>query len=76
MIGSDLPGVRDVVGQSGLTVKPGDSNDLAKKIKLILTDQVLADKFSRLALQEVKEKYNWDKHVSRLEQVYQAVIGK
>ncbi len=73
VIGSDLPGVRDVVGESGLTAKPGDANELAEKIETILTDQTLADKFSRLALQEVKEKYNWDKHVSCLEQVYQQV---
>ncbi len=73
VIGSDLPGVRDVVGGSGLTAKPGDANELAEKIETILTDQTLADKFSRLALQEVKEKYNWDKHVSCLEQVYQQV---
>jgi glycosyltransferase involved in cell wall biosynthesis len=62
-----------VVGESGLTAKPGDANELAEKIETILTDQTLADKFSRLALQEVKEKYNWDKHVSCLEQVYQQV---
>ncbi len=75
VIGSDLPGVRDVVGEGGLTVKPGNSKDLAEKIKLILTDQVLADKFSQTALEEAREKYNWDKHVKRLEQIYQAVVN-
>ncbi len=76
VIGSDLPGVRDVVGQSGLTVKPGDSSDLAQKINAILTNQELADKFSQLALREVREKYNWDKHVIYLERVYQVVLKR
>jgi glycosyltransferase involved in cell wall biosynthesis len=70
VIGADLPGVRDVVGEAGLLVKPGDINDLAEKIKLILTDADLRQKFSSAALNQVKEKYNWDKHVEKLNQLY------
>ena len=70
VIGSALPGVRDVVGESGLTVKPGDADDLAEKIKKILRDKKLYDKFSRQAITEVKEKYNWDKHIQKLNQIY------
>jgi len=72
VIGSDLPGVRDVVGQSGLIAKAGDSNDLAEKIKKILTDESLYNNFSRNAIQEVKEKYNWDKHTQKLNDLYQS----
>lgn len=70
VIGSDLPGVRSVVGEAGLLVKPGDIDDLAEKFKLILTDENLRQKFSPAGLRQVKEKYNWDKHAQKLNEVY------
>ncbi len=74
VIGSDLPGVRDVVGQGGLTVKPGDSDDLADKLNQILNNSILIKKFSKFAQQETKEKYNWNKHTSKLIQIYQKTL--
>jgi glycosyltransferase involved in cell wall biosynthesis len=71
VIGSDLPGVRSVVGEAGLLVKPGDIDDLAEKLKIILTNENLRQKFSLAGLNQVKEKYNWDEHVCRLNSLYQ-----
>ncbi|HRY63047.1 MAG TPA: glycosyltransferase [Patescibacteria group bacterium] len=70
VIGSDLPGVRSVVGEAGLLVKPGDADDLAEKIKIILTDGNLRQKFSVAGLNQVKEKYNWDRHAQKLNEIY------
>lgn len=70
VIGSDLPGVRDVVGEAGLTAKPGDSADLAEKINKLLVDELLYQKFSQLAAKEVREKYNWDRHIEKLLAIY------
>ena len=70
VIGSDLPGVRDAVGESGLTAKPGDAYKLAEKIETILNSPNLYQKFSRQAIRDVREKYNWDKHLQRLLEVY------
>jgi len=76
VIGSNLPGVRGVVGdnKSGLTVKPGDSADLADKIKLILTDNSLRQRFSERAIRQANIIYDWDKHSSSLEQVYKQLM--
>ena len=73
VIGSNLPGVRGVVGQSGLVVQPGSVDDLADKINKILSDSVLAEKLGKLAQQEVVEKYNWEKHVTELNSIYTAL---
>ena len=70
VIGSGLPGVRGVVGEAGLLVRPGDIDDLAEKLKIILTDENLRQKFSLAGLRQVKEKYNWGEHTRKLEQLY------
>ncbi|HOZ36433.1 MAG TPA: glycosyltransferase [bacterium] len=70
VIGSDLPGVRSVVGEAGLLVKPGDIDDLAEKFKIILSDENLRQKFSVAGMSQVKEKYNWDKHINNLSGIY------
>lgn len=70
VIGSDLPGVRDVIGQAGLTVKPGDSNDLADKIRTLLNDKFLYNRYSHQALKDVEGEYNWPQHIQKLIEVY------
>lgn len=70
IIGSDLPGVRSVVGEAGLLVKPGDIDDLAEKLKIILSNENLRQQFSAAGLSQVKAKYRWDEHVKRLNEIY------
>jgi len=70
VIGSDLPGVRGVVGSAGLTVKPGDSTDLAEKIDMLLSDNELYKKLSSQALLDVQDKYNWPAHIKKLLKIY------
>lgn len=69
VIGSNLPGVRDIVGPAGLLVRPGDALDLAEKIRTLLTDDDLAHRLGALGKQEVAEKYNWAKHVGQLNEI-------
>ncbi|NMC51752.1 glycosyltransferase [Candidatus Kuenenbacteria bacterium] len=70
VIASDLPGVRSVVGEAGLLAKPGDIDDLAEKLKIILSNENLRQQFSAAGLNQVKAKYNWDEHVEKLNQLY------
>lgn len=70
VIASDLPGVRSVVGEAGLLVKSGDIDNLAEKLKIILSDENLRQKFSVAGLRQAKEKYNWDEHVKKINDTY------
>ena len=72
IIVSNLPGPRTLVkeGENGFKVKPGDADDLAKKIGLILKDRQLIKKMGENALKLVREKYNWKEIVQKLEKIY------
>jgi len=75
VIASNLPGVRSVFknGNQGLLVKPGDVKDLVKKIKIILTDDQLAERMGRAGRSLVINKYTWDKVGKRLNVIYHYV---
>ncbi|MDD4271949.1 MAG: glycosyltransferase family 4 protein [Patescibacteria group bacterium] len=75
VITSNLPGVRSVFknGKQGLLVKPGDVNDLANKIKAILSDKKLAEKMGAAGRELVENKYTWSKVVKRLNSIYHYV---
>ena len=72
VIASNLPGVRSVFrnGREGLLVKPNDVNDLANKIKIILSDKKLAEGMGLAGRKLVESKYTWNKVGKRLDFIY------
>ena len=72
VIASRLPGVDSVFddNKQGFFVNPGDANDLAEKLTLLLNNDELALKMGRLGRKLVEEKYSWDSVVERIEEVY------
>ena len=75
IIASNLPGVRNVFenGKQGLLVEPENYNDLAEKIKIILSDDNLAEKMGEAGRKLVEEKYAWEKVGERLDGIYREV---
>lgn len=69
---SDWPGVRQTIesGVTGLLVKPGDSDDLCAKLKKILNDADLSERFGRAGRERVLAKYDWPIAVAILEKLY------
>jgi len=72
VIGSNIPGVRDVAIEGGLTFS--DTDDLAKKIMEVLSNDRLAEKLSRKGLKAVKEKYSWEIISRKIEKLYLSLI--
>ena len=75
VVASNLPGVRSVLknGREGLLVRPGDVNDLANKIKAILSDKKLAERMGLAGRELVETKYTWAKVAKRLDSIYHYV---
>jgi glycosyltransferase involved in cell wall biosynthesis len=76
VIASNLPGVRSVVnaGEDGLLVRPGDVDDLAEKIQMLLGDPQRRQEMGERGWAKVEEKYAWLKIIPRLVQVYEEVL--
>ena len=62
--------------ETGILVKYGDVEGLAKAIIKLLSDEALRQNLGQKGHEQVQKFYNWDKVVSDLEQVYGSLAGK
>lgn len=72
VIASDLPGVRGVFSDrvEGLSVKPGDADDLADKLLLLLSDEAMSTSMSQQARKRAETDYRWSTVGDLLEKSY------
>jgi len=72
---TDVEGCRDVIknGENGLLAKPGDHVDLAEKIKIILKNKNLSEKFKLNAGSGLKE-FSWKSISQRYLDLYKVLI--
>ncbi|WP_404443621.1 glycosyltransferase family 4 protein [Sutcliffiella horikoshii] len=61
-------------GETGLLFEPGDAMDLSKKISSIIENPTLSASFGEKALNEVKQKYNWEDVRDETEAVYETTV--
>jgi glycosyltransferase involved in cell wall biosynthesis len=61
VVASDLPAIRDVVthAQNGLLARAGDSEDLADKLRSLVTDSALRARLVQQARLDVCERFDW-----------------
>ncbi len=74
VIASNVGGITDVVidGFNGLLVPHNDPEALAYAIKRLALDKTLCRKLGENAKQSIDEKFNWNKIVLRLMELYEA----
>jgi glycosyltransferase involved in cell wall biosynthesis len=78
VITSNLPGVRTIVsnGEDGYLVRPGDVDDLCKKIKQILSlPDRQRDTMGAAGRNKVEQKYTWKKAGQQLESAYHQILS-
>jgi len=78
VIASDLPGVRSVVDKmkTGLLVKPGDVDNLAKMIAFMLKNPKLAKNMGKAGREKVVHNYTWEKVGYMLDNIIRSVGEK
>lgn len=77
IVTTDVPGCRDLIvdGRTGLLAPPGRPDELADRIRRLLSDSGLAGALSRAARLSA-EKHAWEACVQRYAALYRAVAGK
>jgi len=74
VIASNVGGITDVVidGYNGILVKDNDPEALAIAIKKLVQNKDLSKKLGENAKKSIDERFNWDKIVSKLINIYEA----
>jgi len=77
VIGARIGGIPELVkdGETGVTFKPGDAEDLNEKIGIILADSSLLIKMGGNALRFVETELNPEKHYQKLMEIYQMAMN-
>ena len=72
VVGSDTGGITDIIkhNQSGLLAKPGNPEDLAEKILLVLEDPQLAQRLAEQGALFAETEFNWEGIIDRWEKFY------
>jgi glycosyltransferase involved in cell wall biosynthesis len=78
VIGCRAGAIPDVInsGTDGLLVAPGDANELAEAITLLLADPVKAHAMGASGRNKTLDRYNWPGIARRFRSVYQQAIEK
>jgi glycosyltransferase involved in cell wall biosynthesis len=75
VIATDVPGTRDVLGGTGLTIRVGDEKALAAALRRFVADSALRDDLRQRALQRAQQ-FTWERVARRLEGIYEDVLAR
>jgi glycosyltransferase involved in cell wall biosynthesis len=71
VVGTDAGGLQHIIPEEGgYKVPPGDAEALANALRNVLSSPQRRREMGRLNRQVVEEKYQWEKVIDRLENVY------
>lgn len=76
IIGTAVGGIPDFLkdGETGIFCETENPKDLAKKIELVLNDEVLKNKMVGKAKRLIEQKYNWDAIAQEMKKVYDQTL--
>jgi len=75
VVASNTEGINDLIidGQNGLLYQAGDFEDMAKKIKQIITDKKLKDKLIEHGFSTVSRKYDWETIAEKIKEIFENI---
>lgn len=78
VIASRVGGIKEVVldGETGLLVSPGDSKELAAKIKFVLDNPELVAKFKEKGRSRVERYFSWESIAKRTVEMYEQLCSR
>jgi phosphatidylinositol alpha-mannosyltransferase len=74
VVASDIPGYRDVVGDAGVLVPPGDPAALARALDALLADGAERERLAAAGTREAR-RFAWPHVAQRVLAVYERVVA-
>jgi glycosyltransferase involved in cell wall biosynthesis len=74
VVGSDVTGLRDAVGDRGVLVAPGATRQLADAVAMLLDHPAQRDELTAMAREYVREHHSWDTVGTRVMEIYREVV--
>lgn len=74
VIGSDSGSIPDVVGEAGLIFKAKNVDDLTEKLKIMISDYELRQRFRKNGLHRAAQKFSWGKIATEFYCVWESLV--
>ena len=75
VIASDTPIHREICGDAALYFSPLKPSSLIEKIQIVDKNKSLRNSLTKVGRENVREKYEWEKHVDRLIRSFEKIIN-
>ena len=76
VIGSDSGAIPEVIGEGGITVREGNSDDIAAAITRLKHSPSLAREMGRAGRRQVEALYTWERVAERMRDIYFKVTAR
>ena len=73
VIGSDAPGIRELIKDTGILVKQPYAQNFAKTIEDLWETPEKLNTLSKQSTEKIKP-YTWDKFIEKLEEIYSEIL--
>jgi len=73
---SDIPTLKEVVGNAGLYFRTGNPDDLAKKLEQLIINKNMRKKYANLAQNRCFNFYDNEKAIKKYEEIYRTLLKK
>lgn len=75
VVGYDVDGLRDAVGDCGVLVPAGDVSALARACRLLVSDPVRRDELAARGEETVRCQWSWARCAERMEELYRSALA-
>jgi glycosyltransferase involved in cell wall biosynthesis len=75
VLASDVPENREVVDGAGFTFQRGNVNDLAERLRFLISNPAVREAAGRAAKDRIRDQYQWSTIAEGIEKIYLEVMG-
>ncbi len=76
LISTHSGGLKEVVGEAAIEVRPGDSDDLTTAILDLFSSPDKQDHFSKIGRKRINDQFQWNKAAKEYIKIYEEIVDK